>query len=125
MLNELLREQLERYLSPVDEVPAKWLAFLEAVSSTYDNLRNEHAIEDKLKVANAEVIKDLNIRLKNETEELKEAHAELGRILNSVNHGFFSRDISRDNYNYLSLACERVMVTLQRNFSTTASCGMS
>lgn len=38
----------------------------------------------------------------------KNAHSELGRILNSVNHGFFSRDHLQDRYTYLSPACEKI-----------------
>jgi PAS domain S-box-containing protein len=108
MFNELLREQVQKYWTKVEAVPAEWGAFLQEISDTYDDWEKEGGLKNKPIYGNDEAIRELNIKLRNEAEELKKAHAELGRILDSVNYGFFSRDTLIDNYIYLSLACERI-----------------
>jgi PAS domain S-box-containing protein len=107
MLNEQLKQQLRKYLGEI-ELTEEWQAFLQEVSDTYDNLETGFGSKQESLDENAEAVKELNIKLRNEAEELKKSHAELGRILNSVNHGFFSRNILTDSYDYLSLACERI-----------------
>ncbi|MCW3109631.1 MAG: sensor histidine kinase, partial [Segetibacter sp.] len=108
MLNKLLQLQVKKYFSDLEEVPAQLLSLLKEVSDTYDNCeRDEKPLKNKLDV-NIEVLNDLNNKLRNEADELKKAHNELGKILNSVNQGFFSRSIPDNTYTYLSLGCEKI-----------------
>lgn len=104
MLNKLLKEQLQKYVGKIEVVPPQYEALLQVISDTYDGLEKEYGLEEKPKFENQRVIKELI----SEAEELRKAHSQLGRILNSVNYGFFSRDIFIDNYTYLSVACERI-----------------
>jgi PAS domain S-box-containing protein len=107
MWNERLQKQLQKYSKTLQTENVAFENFLQEISETYDQLENTITsgapMSDK-----AGAIKKLNVRLTHEAEELKKAHTELGRILNSVNHGFFSRDLITDGYIYLSQACEKI-----------------
>jgi PAS domain S-box-containing protein len=105
MFNKLLNEQAQKHFGAPDKLPAEWKAFLEEVSNTYNDFeKNDYSST----LAGADALDQLNIKLRNEAAELKQAHNELGRILNSVNYGFFSRDLTTNTYTYLSVGCERI-----------------
>lgn len=105
MFNKLLNEQVQKFLGKFKRLPGEWQAFLEDVSNTYNKFQRDHQLIGE---ASAAEIQELNIKLTIEAEELKKAHNELGRVLNSVNYGFFSRDMLINNYIYLSVACEKI-----------------
>ena len=50
----------------------------------------------------------LNNTLIHETAHLKNAHAELSKIFNYVNEGFFTKDIPANNYLDMSVGCEKI-----------------
>src|SRR4051794_23744835 len=105
MFNNLLNEQVQKFLGKFKRLPGEWQAFLEDVSNTYNKFQRDHQVIGE---ASAAEIQELNIKLTIEAEELKKAHNELGRVLNSVNYGFFSRDMLVNNYTYLSVGCEKI-----------------
>lgn len=105
MFNRLLNEQFQKFLGKFKQVPAEWQAFLEAVSHTYNRYQKDTEL---LVGKTAAEIQELNIKVKIEADELQKAHSEFGRILNSVNYGFFSRNMITNRYTYLSNGCERI-----------------
>jgi PAS domain S-box-containing protein len=106
MLNELLKQQVKDYLGEERELPAEFKLFLNAISNTYNVFEAKRNSLDCSNDTCSDEMKRLNNKLIGETLELKKAHSELGRILSSVNLGFFSRDMVTDRYTYLSGACE-------------------
>ncbi|HEX8460765.1 MAG TPA: PAS domain-containing sensor histidine kinase [Segetibacter sp.] len=107
MLNKLLEQQIKEHFGTVEKVPEELSSFLTAISSTYnnceDNLQTLRKTGDTSKELN-----ELNSKLRIEADELKKAHNLLGTILNSVNQGFFSRDMITNQYTYLSPGCEKI-----------------
>ncbi|MGI8634645.1 MAG: sensor histidine kinase, partial [Segetibacter sp.] len=108
MLNELLEKQVQKYLGIADAENVELRNFLEAISNTYNKFKDVSSANDNQELDYARAIRELNVRLRNEAEELKRAHLELGKILSSVNYGFFSRNLITDSYTYLSEGCERI-----------------
>lgn len=95
---------LKRYFEEKN-VPEKWQEFLQDVNTLmHSNKENELKNLDKVE---DEIIRE-NYQLRNEKEELKKAHFELGRIFNSINQGFFSRDMTTNKYTYLSAGIEKI-----------------
>ncbi|GEO10802.1 sensor histidine kinase [Segetibacter aerophilus] len=108
MWNERLKEQVQKYSKTLQIENGNWDQFLQDVSDTYDEFENKITSCNLPLSHNTYSTNEINTGLRNEAEELERAHAELGRILNSVNHGFFSRDLITDSYTYLSQGCEKI-----------------
>ncbi len=100
-MNKILRQQVKKYLLNGEKWPEKFEALLNDINTTYNDFEKSRSkiIDEKMEAIS---------ELRNETAELENAHAELGRILNSVNYGFFSRNMITNQYTYLSSACERI-----------------
>ena len=108
MLNELLEKQVQKYLGIADADNVELKNFLAAISNTYNRFKDVSSENDDEALNYASSIRELNFILRNEAEELKRSHLELGRILSSVNYGFFSRNLITDSYTYLSEGCEKI-----------------
>ena len=105
MFNKLLNGLVLDFLAKYTRVPFENSRFLKG-------LHNYHTGFQKARPPVRDVcdkeIQELKLKLRSEADDLEKAHNEFGRILNSVNHGFFSRDMIINNYTYLSLACEKI-----------------
>lgn len=116
MINKNLKEQVLACLNKEDLIPEEWEKFVHEINGIYVGLEKEGVHKGNLLTHNITAINELNNQFITEAEDLKKAHSELERILNSVNYGFFSRNIFTDNYTYLSQACEGIYGYASKEF---------
>lgn len=107
MLNKTLKQQIEKYLKSAETLP-ELIPFLHVVSDTYNMYEKDHKLKENASDESSGEMLEINNRLRNQAAELEKAHSELGRIFNSVNQGFFSRDMITNQYIYLSQGCEKI-----------------
>ena len=106
MLHKLLKDQIKNYLGPSENLPLEIQNFFHIVSDSYQQYENNvHKLEQTANINSSEIL-EINTRLQDEASELRQAHNELGRIFNSVNLGFFSRNTITNSYIYLSAGCK-------------------
>ncbi|WP_018614671.1 sensor histidine kinase [Segetibacter koreensis] len=105
MFNKLLNGLVPDFFAKYKRVAFGNLRFLKDVNNYHVGFQKARPLVRD--VCDNE-IQELKLKLRSEADDLKKAHNEFGRILNSVNHGFFSRNMIINNYTYLSLACEKI-----------------
>jgi signal transduction histidine kinase len=71
MFNKLLERQFSKYLGEQKDIPPKLLAFLEAVSDSYDHYEKDRSILKRTMELNSSELTELNKKLREETEENK------------------------------------------------------
>jgi len=107
MANKLLEILAQEHLDGTT-LPLGFEYFIEAISNSFERYEKKiNKLETTLLFKEGE-LKQLNEKLLNETADLKNAHAELSKIFNSVNEGFFTKDIKANKYINMSVGCDKI-----------------
>lgn len=106
MFNKLLERQFSKYLGEQKNIPPKLLAFLEAVSDSFDHFEKDRKILKRTMELNAAELTEANNKLKEEAEENKLVFNKLRESLLTLRaEEFGSKEIfEQDDLNLLSIA---------------------
>ena len=92
--NKLLTAQIKKHLGEPDKLPQTVLDLVKEINETYCSFETDQSRKE-------DQIKDL-------TNNLGNIQTELNRIFNIVSEGFYSKDLIRKQYNYLSAGCQKI-----------------
>ncbi|MEO6723461.1 MAG: PAS domain S-box protein, partial [Ferruginibacter sp.] len=119
MFNKHLKSKIQAHFNGTP-LPLEFNSFLESVNATFDQYENKiSALEAALTSRESELTR-LNNKLLDETADLKNTHAELTKIFNYVNEGFFTKDMTTGKYIHMSVGCEKIYgYTIDKFFANT------
>jgi PAS domain S-box-containing protein len=93
-LNKLLTAQMKKHLGELDKLPESVSNLLSEISESYCSFESDQSRKED--------------QIKGLTDDLSNTQTELNRIFNIVSEGFYSKDLIKNQYNYLSAGCQKI-----------------
>ena len=120
MFNKQLESHIQEHLDGMS-LPSGLDSFLRSLNESFSQYEKKISNLQSTLISKESELTQLNNRLVNETADLKKAHAELSKIFNYVNEGFFTKDIVTDKYIDMSVGCEKIYgYTIDDFFANTS-----
>jgi PAS domain S-box-containing protein len=108
MLNKLLLEHITKKYGSLDQLPESCHEFLSGINETMDQLMTNQNILKRSIEMNTGKVTYLNDKLKEETLQTQNAHAELETLFETIEDVIFSVDMTNEVLLQMSKATEKV-----------------